>query len=217
MKKLGSPLAFALLMGLACARADAQPPRLDDVRTVGAFRGIDIQGTLVVEARIDRTPRVVVRGDADLVKLVTTRVENGVLVLDTPDDFPKRLGRKNGNLEVVVSAPALATLTISGTGKLDVTGLAGDALAVNVPGTGALRLAGQVQRLQLSVPGTAELEARGLVASTVALDVAGTANLVVHARKALDASVVGTAVVRVHGKPASVKKQVRGTAVFDVK
>lgn len=216
MKQLGTPLAFALLMGLACAHADAQPPRqIDDVRQVDAFRGIDVRGTIVVDARVDRTRGVVVRGDADVVKLVTTKVENGVLVVDTPAAFPRKGKRKNVDLEVVVAAPELSTLTVSGTGTLAARGLAGSMLVVHVPGTGSLSLAGKVDTLQLAVPGTADIKAQDLVATTAALSVAGTADLTLHATKALDADVAGTAVVRVHGKPA-VKKHVRGTAIFDV-
>jgi len=219
MKQLAPSFAFALLMGLACSGADAQPapPQLDDVRAVGAFRGIDLAGTMVVEARIGGTTRVAVEGDADLVKLVTTTVRHGVLVIDTPKDFPKGVTRKHTNLKVVVSAPELASLTISGTGTIAVTGLAARSLAASIPGTGSMKLAGTTQALQVSVPGTGQLEAQRLVAGTAQLDVPGTAEVKLHATKAFEANVLGTAVVHVHGKPASVKKHVRGTALIDVK
>src|SRR5688500_18801476 len=140
LSRMKNLLAAFSLLALA-ASADAE------VRSVGAFTGIDVAGTMMVTATIGPA-KVEVVGDADLVKLVSTTVKNGVLVIQTPRDFPKK---KDGKLEVVVSTPELSRVTISGTGMVSVAGLDAKSFAASIPGTGALKLAGTTEKLALVV------------------------------------------------------------------
>jgi len=61
------------------------------------------------------------------------------------------------------------------------------------------------------------VRAKDLIATDVDLTIQGTAEASVHATRGFDANVTGTAMVKVHGKPTNVKKNVSGTAVIDVK
>jgi hypothetical protein len=202
-------VAFALLALSARAHADS------DARKVDAFTGIELAGMLVVEAHIGPT-RVEVVGDADLIKLVSTTVKNGVLVLETPKDFHKRF-KRNHELRVVVSTPVLTQVSISGTGALGVDGLDAKSFVASIPGTGSLTLAGKTEKLRLDVAGTGEVRANKLVAGSVEANVPGTVQALLHATKSLDANVSGTAVMKVRGNPPSVKKNVVGLAMIDVK
>ena len=204
MKQL---FAFALLALSVDANAES--------RNVGAFHAIDVVGTLAVTARIGPAASVEVTGDPDLVKQVTTMVKNGTLVIDTPRDFGR--GRRNAKIEVTVTAPALKSVAIAGTGTLDVSGLDAKAFVASILGTGALRLDGRADTLHVAIGGSGQVKAKDIVARSVEVDVDGTGQAVVHAKEAFAADVSGTAVVHVHGKPKSVKKSIRGTAVIDVK
>lgn len=208
--KRSSLIAFALLV--LATRANAER------RDVAAFSAIELTGVMAVEVRIDRAMSVDVQGDQQLAKLVSTTVKNGVLVIETPRDFAKRLrGKDNSKLEVVITMPSLQRVSITGTGAIAVAGLAQKSLDASIAGTGSMELAGTTDRLRLSVPGTGEVRAKSLVARDVEVTIPGTAEASVHATKSFEATVQGTAVVKVHGKPASVKKTVAGTAVIDVK
>lgn len=210
MKRSAGLLAFSILALATRAHAD--------VRKVDAFTAIDLQGLMAAEVRVGSAISVDVQGEADLVKLVSTTVKGGTLIIDTPDDFQKRLkGRNDNKLKVVITMPALARVTISGTGAIEVDGLAQKTLDASISGTGSLSLKGKADTLKLSVQGTGEVRAKDLVASAVDVTVQGTAEAVVHATKSFEANVMGTAMVKVHGKPASVKKNVVGTAMIDVK
>lgn len=208
--KRSSLIAFALLALASRAHADQ--------RKVDAFSSIELTGLMAVEVRIDPATSVDVQGAPHLAKLVSTTVKNGVLVIETPRDFSKRLdGTADHKLKVVVTMPSLKSVAIRGTGEIDVAGLAQKSLDATIAGTGSMRLAGTTDKLRLSVPGTGEVRAKSLVARDVELDIPGTAEASVHATKSFEANVQGTAVVKVHGKPASVKKNVVGTAMIDVK
>jgi len=211
MKRSASGLVAFSILALA-SRAHA------DVRTVDAFTAIDLQGLMAAEVHIGSAISVDVQGEADLAKLVSTTVKGGTLLIKTPKDFQKRLqGRNDNKLKVVITMPALARVTISGTGAIEVDGLSQKTVEASIPGTGSLKLAGKADTLRLTVPGTGEVRAKDLIASAVELTIPGTAEAVVHATKSFEANVMGTAMVKVHGKPASVKKNIVGTAMIDVK
>lgn len=210
MKRTSTLLAFSLLA--LAARAHAEPRKVD------GFRAIEIAGMMEVDVHIGATTSVDVQGnDASIVSLVSTTVKNGTLVIDTPKDFHKKLkGKKDLDLKVVVTMPKLDTLTITGTGAFEASGLAQKSLDISIPGTGSVELDGKTERLKLSVPGTGAIKAKDLIANDVALSVPGTVQAVVHANKSFDVDVMGTAAIKVHGKPATVKRNIRGTAAIDI-
>jgi hypothetical protein len=209
MKRWSPVVAFSLLA--LASRADAEPRKVD------AFNAIELAGTMAVEVRIGNATSVDVQGEPQLAKLVSTTVKQGSLVIDTPKDFAKRLkGHNDNKLKVVITMPALKAVAITGTGAMAVEGLAQKSFDVSIPGTGSLKLAGKADTFRLSIPGTGEVKAKGFVASDVQVSIAGTAEAVLHATRSLEANVQGTAAVKVHGKPASVKKNVVGTAMIDV-
>jgi Putative auto-transporter adhesin, head GIN domain len=113
--------------------------------------------------------------------------------------------------------PALGKVTISGTGDMEVDGIQNKQLDVAILGTGALDLEGKTDLLRVNVAGTGQIKAKELVASAVELSVAGTAQAVLHASKSFEVNVQGTAAVKVLGKPATVKKNIVGTAAIDIK
>jgi flagellar basal body rod protein FlgF len=184
------------------ARADV--PQASEPRKTAEFHAIDVRGTMVVVARIGPTS-VEVRGDADHLKDVATTVDRGTLVIDTA----KTMNHVK-HLEVIVSAPTLDALRISGTGQIDATGLATAKLDVDISGTGQMALAGKATALRASIAGTGALKASKLATADTTLVIAGTADANLHATRTLDIAVDGTAAIVVSGKPA-ITKRVTGT------
>ncbi len=205
---------LAIMFATACAPAGADPAiGSSELREVGDFHGIDVAGTIEVEARIDRATRVEVFAErADLLAKVTTSLTDGVLVIDTRG----KLDRAR-RLRVVVTVPRLDTLSISGTGTLRVTGLAAESIDATIAGTGALQLAGTARALKLAIPGTGEVRAKDLITSSTVIDVRGTAEASVHATRSVDVRLSGTGAIRVYGRPPMVKKSIHGTGVVDLR
>jgi hypothetical protein len=217
MKRTSNLLAFSLLALAATADAEPRKPMAGS-RAVDAFSAIELAGMMAVEVRIGPATTVDVQGEPQLAKLISTTVKKGSLIIDTPDDFAKRLeGHDTNKLKVVITMPALTAVAITGTGAMEVEGLAQKSFNASIPGTGSLELTGKADTFRLSIPGTGEVKAKTLIASDVLLSVPGTAQASLHATKSFEANVQGTAVVKVHGKPPTVKKNVVGTAMIDVK
>lgn len=204
---------FSVVLAQACAPAAADAPAAgaaSEVRTTGAFRGVELAGTIEVEARIGPATRVEVIGEPDRIKQVLTSVAGGVLRIDTKG----KLGKSR--LRVVVTAPALETFAISGTGELRATGLGGGTIEATISGAGAMQLAGKAAALRLSIPGTGEVRAKDLVVGDATIDVQGTGEARIHATRSVDARIAGTGALRIHGNPATVKRSVTGTGIIDV-
>jgi len=205
---------FALLLAGACTPAASADPRSApsaDVRKTGIFRGIEITGTIGVDAKVGPAASVEVRGEADRLVQVTTDVKNGVLVIGTKGEL------KDSHLRVIVTVPDLTAITISGTGELNASGISNAKLEVQIPGTGSVALSGTTENLTLSINGTGSVEAKQLVASSATIQIKGTGDVVAKATRAVDASVSGTGAIQVFGNPPSVKKSVTGTASIDVR
>jgi hypothetical protein len=186
----------------------ADPAQTSQSRSVGAFRAIELAGTLEVEVAIGRPVSVEVSGEADLVDKVTTQVKDGVLVLDTKEI--RRHNRRSSHLRAVITAPDLSALSISGTGEMKITGIASDKFAIDLSGTGAVTASGSVGALRVDVAGTGEVAGRQLAAKDLAVDISGTGSARLHATRSVEARITGTGSLHVDGHPASVKKQVSG-------
>lgn len=205
------PLLFAAMFALACSHAVADPAGLaSEVRKTDAFHGIEIAGTMIVDARIDATTRVEVIGDPDRFKQVFTSVKDGVLLIETKGNLNK------SKLRMVVTAPSLDMVRVTGTGELRVSGIDGRAFDVSVPGTATVKASGKTTALRVEIEGTGDVRATDLIASDAKVSVQGTGNVKLHASRSLDAKIAGTGTIHVQGRPASVKKKILGTGVVNV-
>jgi len=191
-------LVFGLLPG---SLAHAEP------RSVAPFHAIEIAGTIEVTASISPTTKVEVLGDADHLKQVKTDVKNGTLVIDTVGDV------RHARLRVVVSAPSLDGLAITGTGTLTATGLAGNSLGIHIPGTGEITLSGKATKVALDIHGAGAVNAKELTTADANIDIQGTGEVSVHVDRSLVASISGTGAIKIHGKPTSIKRSITGVGV----
>jgi len=194
---------FAMLVG--CSSVSAEPKPGGETRTVSGFHAIDLAGTLEVEVKVGKPASVVVTGEADLLDKVITTVKDGVLVIDTRPRL-----RNHNHLRAIVTVPDLTSLAISGTGAMNVTGIASERLAINLSGTGAVTAAGSTGALQLVVDGTGEVAAGALAAKAATVEVSGTGQATLQASQSLEAKISGTGSIDVTGHPARVKKSVTG-------
>jgi len=201
----------AIILALAaCGSLDAAPtPDASDVRSVGAFHGLDITTVIDVEVTIGPATRVELRGPKDWLAKLETKVDAGVLHVTMPGHhahLPK--------LHAIVTTPELTSIDIAGTAAVHATKLAAKTFAVSVSGTGQLDLAGTADTLEVTIAGTGALMAKDLVTATTNLDIAGTGQTTIHATKLADVRVSGTGSISVVGNPV-IRKHITGVAAFD--
>ena len=179
------------------------------MRNLPAFRRVDLAGANNLAVHVDGAPAVAVRGDDNLIKLVTTNVRNGTLAVAQSRSFTSKSG-----MSVEVTVPSLDSVTLSGAGVLNVYGVRGSRFIVRVPGSGILSVTGAVTRLNATLSGTGDVRLQDLAARDVKANVFGSGRLLVQARRSLDASISGTGTILYSGRPSSVTQRITGNGAL---
>jgi hypothetical protein len=158
------------------------------------------------EGSVGAPKRVVIRGDDNVLRLITTKVADGTLVVSQAGDFNSHRG-----VQVDVAIPSLVGVALSGTGNLAVTGVRADRFKVDLSGAGRLEVSGTARRVDASLTGVGDARLGRLLSTATHVVVSGTGSATVVATKSLDASVSGTGSVTYHGNPQHIKTNVTGT------
>jgi hypothetical protein len=183
------------------------------VRSVAAFRSIELDGSVDLEFRVGPTQRVEIVADDNLLPYITTTVKDGSLKIGTA----KRSISTRKDMKAIVVAPDLGALAINGSGDADVDGLASRRFALSIRGSGDVELQGTTDSLGISVAGSGDIAARGLVAQSAAVDVRGSGDVDVTAQQSVAVTVNGSGDVTIYGKPKSVARKVNGSGSIEVR
>jgi hypothetical protein len=118
-----------------------------------------------------------------------------------------------GDVEADAVRSTRIELTVSGAGRMSVTGLAADSLVATLSGTGSCKVAGRVEEQDVTVSGAGGYEARELESGTTKALVSGAGNIVINVRDTLDATVSGVGNIECHGDP-TVFRRVTGVGTI---
>jgi hypothetical protein len=199
----------------------------NDSRPAEGVKAIDLHGPIDVILRQGPGRRVTVHTDDNIVPLVETVVEDGVLVIRP------RAGtsaRSRHPIVASVEVPSLAALKVDGSGDIECAGWDGDllevsvhgsgdvhidslhasTLAVLVHGSGDVRLSGKVARQGYDIEGSGDVKAHELVGEVVAIKISGSGDASVWATRELAIEINGSGDVHYRG-PAKVTQQVHGS------
>lgn len=202
---------------------------VQETRQVGRFHGVELALAGNVEVRTGSDGPVSIEVDDNVLPLVETVVENGVLQIRATK---KKLQLDTRRLKVVVPAREIDSLGVAGSGSmsadklhgqklklelagsgtLDATGIEAREVTIEVAGSGKLQAAGNAEKLEASVAGSGNADAARLTARQVEADVAGSGQVTVTARQSLDASVAGSGIVSYYGDP-QVSRSVAGSGI----
>lgn len=202
------------------APAQSPAPSGDDrsadahqARSVPAFHGIDLAGTLQIDVVPGKPGAIELVGDADLFDKVSTTVVNGILIVQTK--FPR--DRHTIHMHAIVSAAGINALTISGTGSIKASSLSVPDLALTLSGTGSVKAAGTTNALRVDVNGTGSISARQLTSRSAVVDMSGTGSASVDATDSVVATLSGTGSIDVHGHPAHVTQRKSGQGAIHIR
>jgi len=226
--------ALLLLSAASCSinggkRITGNGSQSIDQRNFSNFDGIEISGPYDVILTQGPTFAVEVRGDENLLNYVTIENENGTLDISTKRGFNLK---PRAGLEVYVTAPAIESMTINGSGSIKAStkikannlkiriGGSGDVNLSNidaprinssVAGSGAVVLKGATENFEASIAGSGDVHAFGLMSENTAVEIAGSGNAEVFASKKLKVSIAGSGDVAYKGNPATVNQSKAGS------
>jgi len=169
----------------------------------------------------------VVHTDDNILPLIDTRVENGVLRISPR---PGRSFRTKHAIVVNVEVPDVSGIDVEGSGDIQCARWDGDvlqltvrgsgdvrfdalrvpAVAVLIAGSGDVQLAGKVPRQGFVIEGSGDIKAGELAGEEVAVRIHGSGDAHVWATRALTAEVAGSGDVRYRGT-ATVVRNIMGS------
>lgn len=208
--------ALALLAMALSGCADAETGTTGSGKTItdkrslqGEFEKISLSVPANITVEVGKSPASVeLTGDDNIVKLFTTKIQNGVLVVDTDN---KHFNNHN-EIRIAVTAPVLKAIDMSGAGKLDIENVQGDSFDISLTGACEGKARGKLDNLSATMTGAGNLNLADLECKSAKLNVSGAGTAVVSATKSLDVDVSGAASVKYKGHPANVTKNISGVA-----
>jgi hypothetical protein len=178
-------------------------------RSVSGFTSIALQGSANVYVTIGDTESVVVKTDDNILPLIETRVQNGQLIISTKDNTS--FTTSADPVRVDVAMKSLDDIKLSGSGIINVPELNGEAINVNLPGSGNINVAGEVAHANINLGGSGIVSCSGLKAKSATVNLSGSGNVKVYASDSLDATLSGSGTIQYSGNPTNVSKNVTGS------
>lgn len=205
---LGAGVLLLWLPGVAPA-AGVQA----EARDVGSFRALSLSTAARVIVRQGERPSVEVRGEADVLPLIDTRVEDGTLVVEDAGRYTS----SSAEVRITVSLlTAMATagsvavaahglklrslrLAMGGSSAVSLRNAVIGRLNVAMGGSSALKASGSADVLSCVLGGSAAVQASQLAAKDVSVSGGGSAQAVVWAADSLSLRLGGSAGVSHYG------------------
>lgn len=181
-------------------------------RDVTGFHGIEVGGVYQVEAVAGKDFGVTVEADDNLVPLIKTEVDGGILKISSD----RRISPKS-TIRIKVSAPDIDSLDISGVANVNVTGLSNSDLSVDSSGASKVALNGTTSKLTVDVSGATKIDAEQLKTENATVDASGACNVVVNVTGTLRADASGASRISYAGSPTDVMKKTSGAANVSAK
>ena len=181
-------------------------------RALPAFTAVDLAGANNVTVHVGGTQAVTVHGDDNLIRYVTTTVQDGTLAIGQSRGFSTK-----SPMRVEVSVPALDAVTLSGAGVLRVDGVKAGHFSVRAPGSGVLNATGTTTTLDATLSGIGDVRLDDLKARDATATVSGSGRIQVNASHSLDATVSGVGSIVYTGAPTELTKNVTGTGAITEK
>jgi len=203
---LGGALALSGCIGVL--HGDSGPMTSQTVSETG-YTKIDLRGSADLVVEIGPADSITIDGNEDRVENVDISVEDGVLVIR--EDGDGLFGHSNGKLKITVTAPSITSVTLSGSGDIEITGAHGESFAVAIDGSGDIDVSGEVDSASFTVRGSGDIMAKGLKAKDVTVSISGSGDADVFATDSIDALIRGSGDITYFGGAEDVKDLVQGS------
>lgn len=184
-----------------------------ETRNVGAFTNIVASGAYNIEVQVGSKQSLKITADDNLLPILTTKVSNGTLELDSTKSYSTKT-----SIKVVITVPRLNDLTIAGAGNVNVKNLNSAETKFLISGSGTVVATGSAKHLSAEVTGSGNIELDRVASEKVDARITGSGNINVRPIKSLQAVITGSGnIVYVAKEGLSVSKQVSGSGSIRAK
>jgi hypothetical protein len=185
--------------------------RHSEKRNVGACSSISTEGAFDIEVVCQKPQDVEIKGDDNVLPLITTEVSNNVLHIKSLRGYSV-----SEPITLKISVPDLIGIHSSGAGTIEISGLKNEKFDIDATGAPTIRASGETKTLKIDASGAGKVDTHRLRATDVEVDAKGVAGIEVYAREHLDVTVSGPSHVIYQGD-AVVNKTVNGPGSVEKK
>jgi Putative auto-transporter adhesin, head GIN domain len=203
-----------------------------ETRTLPAFQGVALSGSMDLIVRQGGTQAVQVQADDNLMPYLETEVTGSGADAKLQVRWKRGVSIYNSSAtRISVTVPKLTSLAASGSGDMTVEPFETPSLVVSVSGSSDTRLqklvtaelqisisgsgdvdgAGSATRLRIDVAGSGDVKLRDMKSDDVKISIAGSGDASVHADKSLEVRIAGSGDVVYTGNAATVNAKVAGS------
>ncbi len=187
-------------------------------RGLPQFNGIEINGSFDVHIKKDSVQKVVISTDDNILPIIETEVENGILEIEIDDD---ECLRRSSKVDVYISMPTLSKVRLNGSGKVIGDGqFTGDEMNVSIngsgnislnfngtnlkskiDGSGNITLSGTANNSSHEINGSGRINAKNTESEKVNTKINGSGNISVSSSQTLKVNISGSCSVGYTGNP----------------
>jgi hypothetical protein len=178
-----------------------------EVRSARDFTAVDVGGVFEVEIVAGKEFGLGIRADDNLLQYISTEVHNGVLKIETTESI-----KSHNPIKVLVSAPNLESLRVSGAAKVSVQDIKNSAFEVDTSGASKISVTGETSSLKIDVSGASNIDAENLKTQTAAVEASGASKVNLLVTDRLTSSASGASRIVYTGNPSSVEKKTSGAS-----
>ena len=205
MKKLITLAACLALTPAVIAGDDSE------TRDVSGFDGIALEGSMDAVITAGKSFKVVLHGDSDQLDRIETYVKNGVLKVRYKDKG-RRGWRNNGSVEREITLPELTSVSISGSGDIEASGIRSGNFSAAISGSGDMELQGECGKLKVAVSGSGDVSAADLKCEDASLSIAGSGDAEIYASNEVSVRVSGSGDVDIYGGGRLTSSKISGSS-----
>jgi len=205
MKKLSIALLAVVLVITASFKASAQT---EQTKQVSDFNTISAAGPFNIHVKMDGTESLKLSAPAEIINDIEVVVEKNKLNIGFKENS---VWNYNGKVDVYITAKALSSLSVTGSGEMTVEGTLSSAdlnfvisgsghitttvksnnLTATITGSGTMNVDGSTESAHLVVTGSGRYNAKELKTNTANVTLTGSGNAHITADKALSATITG--------------------------
>lgn len=178
-----------------------------DKRSVSGFKSIETGGIFQVEITAQKDFAVEVEADDNLLPLIRTEVDGGVLRIESDKHL-----KSHNPIRIRVSAPDIEKLDISGVANVTLDNVKNSALAIESSGASKIKVTGETSKLNVDVSGATKINADELKSVNAVIDASGASFVSVNVTGEIRSDLSGASRVVYSGTPTNVSTKKSGAS-----
>jgi hypothetical protein len=201
MKRVLIIVSFSLLL-FSCSKEKVRGGGsvITENRNLANFTGITVFGSSAVQITQGSSFRVEVRGYGNLLPYYETRIVNNNLEMG----YKNNVNVKNDNIQVLITMPALNSISLHGSGNISTTGIFAGNTNFNafIAGSGNINFSsGSTQNFNSSIEGSGNIYTLNMVTDNAETHISGSGNTEITANNQLKVTIAGSGNVYYRGTP----------------